>query len=98
MQVTVAADRSGLKVGSYTATVLFTSNTGSVSLPVKLQVMPLQPGHGPVIQVTPAVLSFSGVDGSASPAPQVVTLSNPGVLPLQWNASSATNDGSNWLS
>ncbi len=45
----------------------------------------------------PAVLSFSGADGSASPAPQVVTISNPGVLPLQWNASSATNDGSNWL-
>lgn len=97
MQVTVAADRSTLKIGSYTASIVFTSNTGKVTLPVKLQVTPLQPGHAPVMQVTPAVLSFSGVDGSASPASQVVTISNPGVLPLQWNASSATTDGSNWL-
>lgn len=98
MQVTVAADRSGLKIGTYTASIGFTSNTGSVTLPVKLQVTPLQPGHAPVLQVTPAVLSFSGVDGSASLAPQGVTISNPGVLPLQWNATNATNDGTNWLS
>ena len=98
MQVTLAADRSTLKVGSYTASVVFTSNTGSVTLPVKLQVTPLQPGHAPVMQVSPAALSFSGVDGGASPAPQGVTISNPGVLPLQWNATSSTTDGSNWLS
>ncbi len=98
MQVTVAADRSTLKVGSYTASVVFTSNIGSVTLPIKLQVTQLQPGHAPVLQVTPAALSFSGVDGGASPSPQTVTVSNPGVLPLQWNATSVTNDGSNWLS
>lgn len=98
MQVTLAADRSTLKVGSYAATVTFTSNTGNVILPVKMQVTPLQPGHAPVMQATPAVLSFSGVDGGFSPTPQVVTLNNPGLLPLQWNASSSTTDGSNWLS
>ncbi|HEY6543005.1 MAG TPA: hypothetical protein VIZ18_18835, partial [Ktedonobacteraceae bacterium] len=98
MQVTLAADRSALKVGSYTASVVFTSNTGSVTLPVKLQVTPLQPGHAPVMQVVPAALSFSGADGGASPASQNVTISNPGVLPLQWSANSATNDGTNWLS
>ena len=98
MQVTLAADRSTLKVGSYTASVVFTSNTGSVTLPVKLQVTPLQPGHAPVMQVTPAALSFSASDGGASPAPQSVTISNPGVLPLQWNASSSTTDGTSWLS
>jgi Viral BACON domain len=98
MQVILAADRSSLQIGSYTASIIFTSNTGSITLPVKMQVTQLQPGHAPVIQVTPAVLSFSGVDGSVSPGPQVVTISNPGVLPLQWNAASVTNDGSNWLS
>jgi Viral BACON domain len=98
MLITLAADRSSLQIGSYTASVIFTSNTGSITLPIKMQVTQLQPGHAPVMQVTPAVLSFSGVDGSASPPPQVVTISNPGVLPLQWSAASVTNDGSNWLS
>ena len=98
MQVTLAADRSSLQIGSYTASVIFASNTGSITLPVKMQVTQLQPGHAPVMQVTPAVLSFSGVDGGASPGSQPVTISNPGVLPLQWNAASVTNDGSNWLS
>ncbi len=98
MQVTLAADRSSLQIGSYTASVIFTLNTGSITLPIKIQVTPLQPGHAPVIQVSPAALSFSGVDGSASPGSQAVTISNPGVLPLQWSAASVTNDGSNWLS
>lgn len=98
MQVTLAADRSSLKVGSYSASVIFTSNTGDVTLPVKMKVTQLQPGHEPVIQVSPAVLSFTGVDGGTNPTSQVVTISNPGALPLQWNAASATNDGSNWLS
>ncbi len=98
MQVTLAADRSSLQIGSYTASIIFTSNTGSITLPIKMQVTQLQPGHAPVMQVTPAVLSFSGVDGSVSPGPQAITISNPGVLPLQWNSASVTNDGSNWLS
>ncbi len=29
---------------------------------------------------------------------QGVTVNNPGVLTLQWSATSATNDGSSWLS
>lgn len=98
MQVTLAADRYSLQIGSYSASVIFTLNTGSIMLPIKMQVTPLQPGHAPVLQVSPAALSFSGVDGSASLAPQAVTISNPGVLPLQWSATSVTNDGSNWLS
>jgi Viral BACON domain len=98
MQVTLAVDRTGLQVGSYTASMIFTSNTGEITLPIKMKVTLLQPGHEPVLQVTPAVLSYSGVDGSASPGSQVVTVSNPGALPLQWSVASVTNDGSNWLS
>jgi len=97
MQITLGCDRSNLQVGSYTAAVIFTSNAGQIRLTVKMQVTQLQPGHQAVLQVTPVVLSFSGVDGSASPASQVATVSNPGVAPLQWSATSATNDGSNWL-
>jgi hypothetical protein len=100
MQVTLACDRSNLRVGSYSASVIFTSNTGTgdIKLPIKMQVTQLQAGHEPVMQVTPAVLSFTSVDGGVSPPSQVVTISNPGVLPLQWNVASQTSDGSNWLS
>jgi len=98
MQVTVAIDRSSLRIGSYTAEVFFTSVVGKIALPIKMQVSKLQPGHEAIMQLTPAVLSYSGVDGSASLASQVVTVSNPGVLSLQWSAASVTSDGSNWLS
>lgn len=97
MQVLVAADRSNLQVGSYSASLIFTSNTGQATLPVKMRVTQLQPGHEPVLQLTPAVLSFTATDGTSSPPAQIVTVSNPGVLALQWDATSATNDGSGWL-
>jgi hypothetical protein len=38
------------------------------------------------------------MDGSANPQSQLVTVNNPGVLSLQWAATSFTNDGSSWLS
>ncbi len=98
MSVEIAADRSNLQVGSYAAGLIFTSNTGQATLPVKMIVTQLQPGHEPILQLTPAVLSFTGTDGAANPLSQVVTVSNPGVLSLQWTATSVTNDGSSWLS
>ena len=98
MSVEVASDRSNLNVGTYSAGLVFTSNTGQATLPVKMIVTQLQPGHEAVLNLTPAVLSFTGTDGATNPLSQVVTVSNPGVLPLQWSATSVTNDGSSWLS
>jgi hypothetical protein len=98
INVEVAAERSNLKVGAYTAGLVFTSNTGQATLPVKMVVTQLQPGHEAVLQLNPALLSFTGTDGAADPLSQVITVSNPGVLPLQWFATSATNNSSNWLS
>jgi Viral BACON domain len=98
INVEVAADRSNLKVGAYGGGLVFHSNTGQAALPVKMIVTQLQPGHRAVLQLTPALLSFTATDGSANPLSQVVIVSNPGVLPLQWSATSGTNDGSSWLS
>ncbi len=94
IQLTVAADRSNLQPGAYAAEIIFTSNAGQMLLPVKMRTTMLAPGHEAVLQLTPAVLSFTGVDGSSNPPAQVLTISNPGVLPLQWSASSS----SSWLS
>lgn len=97
MQLTLAVDRSNLAVGAYAAQIMFTSNAGQVTLPIKMRVVPLLPQHEAVLQLTPAVFSFSGIDGGATPIPQVVTMSNPGLRPLNWSASVATGDGENWL-
>src|SRR5579884_3114458 len=97
MKVTIAGDRANLKQGVYKGNVIFSSNAGQLMLPVKMNVTPLEPQHEAVLQLMPGVLSFTGIDGGANPVAQVVTISNPGLLPLQWSASSSTDDGSNWL-
>lgn len=94
IQVTVAADRSNLSPGAYAAEIIFTSSAGQVILPVKMSTTLLQPGHEAVLQLTPAVLSFTGIDGGSNPPAQVLTVSNPGMLSLQWSAYSSAN----WLS
>ncbi len=96
--VTLAADRSNLNVGNYSAEVIFTSNTGRIVLPVQMQVTPLLVNHEAVLQASPAALNFTAVDGGSNPSDQIVTVSNPGVRPLNWGASGATSDGNNWLS
>lgn len=98
MNVTTAADRSGLKPGAYSADVVFSSDAGEATLLVKMQVIPLQANHEAVMQLSPAVLSFTGSDGGTNPAGQIVTLNNPGEQTLQWASSTATTDGANWLS
>ncbi len=86
-QVSVAVDRSNLRPGPYTAHINFLSNGGNTRVTATMQVIPLVPGHEAVIQLNPAVLSFTAPDGGAAPPAQTLTLSNPGVLPLQWSAS-----------
>ncbi|MDQ6660955.1 MAG: choice-of-anchor D domain-containing protein, partial [Chloroflexota bacterium] len=95
-QIAIAANRSQLKPGSYTAQITFLSTAGEVTLPVKLQTTPIQADHEPVLQLTPAALSFTGTDGGNNPPAQNVTISNPGVQPLQWNTS--ISGGNGWLS
>ena len=96
IHVMVAAERANLRPGFYTGQIIFTSNAGQATLPVKMKTTQLQPGNNAVIQLTPPVLAFTGADGGSSPPGQVITISNPGVQPLQWSAS--TNGGNNWLS
>jgi Viral BACON domain len=98
IKIVIAADRANLKVGSYAASVVFISDAGWLSLPVNMKVTLLQPGHAAVLQLSPAVLSFSSPDGGANPPAQVITVSNPGVQPLQWSITSVTSDESSWLS
>jgi len=93
-KVIIATDRASMRPGSYKAQMLFTSNVGNIPLDVNMQVSPLDPQNKAVLQVTPPVLAFTGNDGGFGPTPQVMTVSNPGVQPLDWVAASDVS----WLS
>lgn len=92
-QITIAVSRANLTPGSYSGQVLFSSDAGDVSVAVQMQVTQLDPGNRAVLQVTPAVLSFVANDGAAAPGPQLVTVSNPGIRPLEWQVTT----GESWL-
>ncbi len=42
-------------------------------------------------------LSFTGVAGENDPAPQHITIKNTTSMPLNWNATAATDDNLSWL-
>jgi hypothetical protein len=92
-EVIIAVDRANLLPGTYTAQVLFSSNAGEQSLMVRTTVIKLDPQDKAVLQLTPSVMSFTATDAGASPGPQVVTVSNPGVQTLNWQANSSAS----WL-
>jgi hypothetical protein len=94
VQITVAVNRSGMNTGNHSADISITSNAGDSTIPVQMQVTPLRPEHEAVLQISQAVLTFSAIDGGQSPAAQQVTISNPGILPLNWQATTSTS----WLS
>ncbi|HEY0755073.1 MAG TPA: hypothetical protein VGD98_14035 [Ktedonobacteraceae bacterium] len=85
----VTASRASLAPGSYQATILFTSNTGEVSLAVSIKVTSLETGHEAIMQVSPAALAFEGAAHGFEPAERTVTIANPGILPLTWGAKTS---------
>lgn len=93
-QIMIAVNRANMKPGTYSGQVNFSSNAGNTELMVTMQVTQLQVDHQAVLQLSPAVMAFSAPDGSAAASPQMMTIGNPGVLPLGWSVSS----NASWLS
>jgi hypothetical protein len=92
-QVMVAIDRSKLDPGSYHAQINIFSTAGNSTIPVTAVVTALVAGNSAVLQTNLALLSFTAIDGGPSPSAQTITVSNPGLSPLQWQAISSAN----WL-
>ncbi|GHO43356.1 BACON domain-containing protein [Ktedonospora formicarum] len=87
--VLLVASRAGLKPGDYTGTILLVASTGSSQkVTVKMSVRPLPDDPGPVLSMTPAAFSFTGLDGVADPAEQMLVVSNLGNKPLHWSLAS----------
>jgi hypothetical protein len=94
--ISVAGQRANLKPGDYSGTITISSSVGiSAQVPVVMTVDPLPTIGTPVLQITPALLSFVAVDGSAAPNPLPLLVSNLGKQPLHWSISSqsSTTDG-----
>ncbi len=94
--ISVAGQRANLKPGDYNGTITITSNLGTTaSVPVDMTVLPLPVTGTPVLQITPALLSFVAIDGSPDPKPLSLLVSNPGKQPLHWSVAnqSPTTDG-----
>jgi hypothetical protein len=59
----------------------------SATVQVQMSVLPLPATGTPVLQVTPALLSFTATDGGSNPPSQSLLVSNPGKQPLHWSLS-----------
>ncbi len=92
--LSAAVNVAGLTQGTYTATVTVTSagTSGSPKLiPVTLTVGP--PAAAPILNTSPASLTFSGVAGGANPAAQNVSVTNTGSGTLSYTAT----DNQTWI-
>ncbi len=96
----IAVQRVGLKPADYKGDLAISSNISPVQhVEVDMSVQPLPPG--PVLALSPALLSFSANDGQPTPSTQTLTISNPGTRPFSWslaNQNQAIGPAGNWLS
>jgi Viral BACON domain/Carboxypeptidase regulatory-like domain len=96
--VSVAVQRIGLKPGDYHSNITISSNVSPPQhIEVEMSVRPLPPNAGPVLAVSPALLSFTATDGQLNSMQQTLTVSNPGSRPLNWSLDPVQGLTCNWL-
>lgn len=90
----VRVNPAGLAPGTYNSSLVFTTSSGTQTLPVTLTI-----GQAamPALSLSVSTLTYNTVAGSASPAAQSANISNSGGGTLSWQASAATSVGGNWL-
>src|SRR5258707_11324673 len=65
--ISIAVQRVGLKPGDYKGDLAFSSNVSPTeNVEVDIAVQPLPHNAGPVIDLSPALLSFTAVDGQSN--------------------------------
>jgi hypothetical protein len=96
--ISLAVERLGLKPGSYHGTITLSSNVSPPQqLEVDMSVLPVPANAGPVLAVSPALLTFTATDGQPQTSPQTLTVSNPGSHPLQWTLNPVQGLTCHWL-
>src|SRR6266516_5117484 len=96
--ISLAVQRIGLKPGNYHSSITISSNVSPPQhIEVDMTVRPLPPNAGPVLAVSPALLSFTATDGQLNAMQQTLTVSNPGSHPLNWSLAPVQGLTCNWL-
>ncbi|HEY6285600.1 MAG TPA: carboxypeptidase regulatory-like domain-containing protein [Ktedonobacteraceae bacterium] len=84
--ISVAVQRIGLKPGDYHSSITISFNVSPPQhIEVDMTVRALPPNAGPVLAVSPALLSFTATDGQPNSSQQTLIVSNPGSHPLNWS-------------
>jgi Viral BACON domain/Carboxypeptidase regulatory-like domain len=97
--ISLAVQRIGLKPGDYHGSITISSNVSPPEhVDVEMTVRPLPPNAGPVLAVSPALLSFTAPDGQQNSMHQTLTISNPGSRPLNWSLAPVQGLTCSWLS
>jgi uncharacterized protein (TIGR03437 family) len=92
--LTLAVNPANLALGLYEGTITITSpgaGNSPVTIPVTLNVT-----LNPVLQTSPAVVSFAVQTGGSAPPTQTIAVSSSGE-PINFTASASTATGGNWL-
>jgi hypothetical protein len=96
-QLTISASATGLKAGSYNAIVTFSDQNSLTKVTLKVTFIVRSRQATACLNTSTQSLSYTAKQGLASPAAQMVTLTNCGSSG-SWTATSHTDDGANWLS
>ncbi|MGZ3615767.1 MAG: BACON domain-containing protein [Ktedonobacteraceae bacterium] len=98
-KISVAAQRLGLKPGDYHGSLTISSNVSTAQhIEVNMTVQSLPPNAGPVLAITPALLSFTATNSQQNVNPQTLSISNPGSQPLNWSLEPVQDLTCPWLS
>ncbi len=92
--ITITVNRSNLAPKAYTGHITFTQKSSSNV--VKLTVTMKVDATPAALNISTSALTFSTTTTQTVPA-QAVTLQNSGGKPLNWQATTTTNDGAGWL-
>ena len=97
--ISLAVQRVGLKPGDYHGSITISSNVSPPQhIEVDMTVRSLPQNAGPVLAVSPALLSFTATDGEQNTIRQTLTVSNPGSHTLNWSLAPVQGLTCNWLS
>lgn len=93
----IGVNTAGMKAGEYTGLVTFQAGKSTQTVVVRLNLQPHPSALEPILGVSPLSLTFSTIQGQASPAGQMATITNNGGGTLKWQTS-VIQLGTNWLS
>ncbi len=96
--ISLAVQRIGLKPGDYRGSITISSNVSPPQhIEVDMTVRALPPNAGPVLAVSPALLSFTATNGQPNSIRQTLTVSNPGSRSLNWSLDPMQGLSCPWL-